>query len=154
MTMTNVKGIAAESGINQVKRGTTVSPSTPDEIKRDRKAEKGGAQEDTLQVNQERRRAAGMIENARLLLEELPDSRPERIAQVKQRLQEGFYERAEVLEGTAGKILDDLQAKPPKTVSEDEADKIDQVKNRLRDGYYDRLDILEETARRILKKRP
>ncbi len=153
--MTNVKGIAAESGINPVKRGTTASPSAPDEIKKEQKATSGAAPEDTLQVDQERRRTAGMIENARLLLEELPDTRPERIAQVKQRLREGFYERQEVLRDTAGKILDDLKVNPfteKAGGTGSESEKIERVKNRLQEGFYDRRDVIEETARRILKK--
>lgn len=152
--MTNIKGISAESAIGQVKRGKAAAPQTPEEIKKEQSPEKSPGS-DTLQVNQKQREITQLVENARLLLDELPDVRPDRVEQAKQRLQEGFYQRPEVREEIAQKILDEfstLKTDQNNTAEQSSTKRTERAKSRLSNGYYDQPEILDETARRILKK--
>ena len=105
--MTNIKEISPESALGKVGRGQPAAPKPPEESAPEKA---GGApeQKDILQLDEKRRQEVRLTENARLLLEELPDVRPERVEEVRRRLREGFYDDPEVVEKVVDKILEEL----------------------------------------------
>ena len=152
--MINIPKISPESSVGKVGRGQQTAPQAPSETKQE-KITPEPTSKDILQVDPKRREDARLFENARLLLEELPDIRPERIEEVRRRLQAGFYDRPEALEETAKKILrEEPLQESAETSKEDQADneRVQQARRRLVSGYYDQSDVLDETARRILKR--
>jgi hypothetical protein len=160
--MNDVKQIAQDSNISQVgrQRLTPTQESPPSGVEKDIR---GMAQEgqDILDVDRARRDEAILEENAKLLLKELHDARPDRVAEAQARLQAGFYDRPEVLEETAQKIQEDLQAtgadRGGRTLLTDQpknadASPVDAARQRLAKGYYEQQEVLDETARRILNR--
>lgn len=160
--MTNIKEISPESALGKVGRGQPTAPKPPEETAPE-KADATPDRKDILQVDEKRRQEVRLMENARLLLEELPDTRPERIEEVRRRLQEGFYDDPEVVEKVVDKVLEELsqrksaigKLKSETEVKEDNSTdpkRVQQARHRLARGYYDQPDVLDETARRILKE--
>ena len=162
--MTNVKGISPEAAVGKVDRRQPATPPTPEESKR----EKSGVEsipKDEIHVDKERRDEARLVDNARLLLDELPEVRSDKVELAKRRLEAGYYDRPEVLGKTAGKILDSESQEKAIPIKVDdgtgrkttsgnlqEGERAEQIRRRLGSGYYEQAEILDETARRILKK--
>jgi hypothetical protein len=142
--MTEVKQISEESAIGKVSRGTPASqPKTAEEIKKEKTGEEV-ARKDSLQVNEKLREEATLVENARLLLDELPEVREDKIALARRRLAEGFYDKAEVIEKTAAKMVDEKN-------QDRAAGRVDKARNRLAEGYYEKPEVIDETARKIVR---
>ncbi|RJP79941.1 MAG: hypothetical protein C4524_04460 [Candidatus Zixiibacteriota bacterium] len=131
-----------------------LQPARPDQSDRDQ-----------VQVDRQRVEEARLEESARLLLEELPEVRPDRVAEARRRLAQGHYDRPEVLEQTAGKIAAEQQETAarklkddsnsglgnPVSGAENEAH-VERTRSRLAAGYYDQVEILDEVARHIVDK--
>jgi hypothetical protein len=161
--MTNIKEISPEASIGKVGRGQPAAAQAPEESRRG-KVPAESSQRDILQVDEKRRDEVRLIENARLLLSELPDIRPERVEEVRRRLREGFYDRPDVIEKVVDQILKEgsfraSSARKAETgseakISEEEQkseERVQRARRRQANGYYDQPDVLDETARRILK---
>ena len=162
--MNDVKGISPEAAIGKVDRKQpAISPSTEESKRQESGVE--SIPKDSLQVDKERRDEARLLDNARLLLDELPEVRSDRVELAKRRLEAGYYDRPEVLAKTAGKILDSeaqVTLSPLKAndgtgerITSDnlrDGARVEEVRRRLGSGYYEQAEILDETARRILKK--
>ena len=141
--MTEVKQISEDSAIGKVSRGAPAAqPKSAEEIKKE-KAIGEVPRQDSLQVSEKLREEAALVENAKLLLEELPEIREGKVAQAKQRLAEGFYDRAEIIEQTAAKMMEEN--------AQDRTANVDQAKNRLAEGYYEKPEVIEDTARKIIR---
>ncbi len=140
--MNDIKQIAPDAAIGKVGRKQTNASKPSEEIRKEKSAEVSD-RKDSLQVDQMRKEEAHLIDNSRLLLEELPEVRNDKVALARQRLQEGFYDKPEVLNETTSKLL--------KEQSEITDMNVQQVKSRLAKGYYDSPDILNQTAGNILK---
>ncbi len=141
--MNDIKEISPEAGIGKVGRGQPAAPQKTAEEVRQEQAADVAKKQDSLQVDQQRKQEAHLIENSRLFLDELPDVRAYRVQQAKRRLQEGYYNRPEVLEETAAKLLQDE--------SEISAENVKQAQNKLAGGQYDKPEVLDETAQRIIR---
>lgn len=158
--MTNIKEILPEAAIGKLDRKQPTAPRAPDES-RPEKIQEESKQRDLLQVDEKRRDETRLVENAKLLLEELPDVRSDRVEQARQRLENGFYDRPEVLDQTAGKLL---ESESPEGLTQlrnvsvaDENSNVQKVQtsqDRLSSGYYEQDGILDKTAQRILKENP
>jgi len=140
--MDEIKRIAPDSAIGKVGRSQTHDQNSVEELRQE-KADKAAGNKDSLQVDQLRKEEAHIIENSRLLLDELPEVRSDKVALAKQRLAEGFYDKKEVLNQTAAKLI--------KEKDEVADQNIQQVRNNLAKGYYDNPDVLNQTAGNILK---
>jgi len=154
--MTNIKEIAQDAAISQVarKQAMAVKESVASgEEKGVRAASQPGP--DIIQVDQQRREEAILEESAKLLLRELPDVRPDRVEEARRKLQEGFYDRPDILEKTTDKIQQDL-ASPAKLEAGEGVDRqhVETARRRLAQGYYEQPEVLDETARRIIEKNP
>ncbi len=154
--MTNVSKISPDSTIGKVNRQQQATPQTPAELKLDDVTPESN-RKDILQVDRKRQEEIRLQENARLLLGELPDKRPDKIAEARRRMDSGYYDRPEVLEETAGKIIEENSSTTALRTKEESnheinPDRVNTARQRLADGYYDQPEIVDETARRILKE--
>ncbi|MFH1734356.1 MAG: flagellar biosynthesis anti-sigma factor FlgM [bacterium] len=149
--MANVKGITPESGIGSIGRKQVQEQKPAERIEREQHAIER-IKEDSLQVDQQRKLDAQMIEDARLLLEELPEIRDAKVAEVRSKLAEGFYDNPDVIKAVADKIVNDPAALQKITGEKVRPDKVDEARDRLNSGYYNQEDVLNETARRIIKR--
>lgn len=154
--MTNIPKISSESAVGKVDRRQPATPQSPTDVRTD-ESSKANKQSDLLQVDHQRQHENRLEENAKLLLGELPEKRADKIAQARSRLESGFYDRPEILEKTAGKILKDSINAAPLQISGEEnsavnSDRVNNSRRRLASGYYEQQEVLEETARRIIKK--
>lgn len=74
------------------------------------KAEKGKrtghAKLDTVDISKEARNLEQTVENLKTSVNEIPDVREAKVAEVKTRLKDGFYDRPEVIEEVAKKVID------------------------------------------------
>ena len=90
---------------------------------------------------------ARLLDAARLVLESLPDVRADKVELAKKRLADGFYDRPEVRDEIAGRILADPELKPaPGLTPEREAE----VRKRLDSGFYDQPEAQDKIARGLL----
>jgi hypothetical protein len=150
--MSNIKEITPDPNVARVDRKPTTPVKESKETLRDDHIQSlTESGRDVVQVDARRAEDARLEENARLLLEELPDGRPDRVAEAKRKLAEGFYDRPEVLEETAGKITQDRAAQKAAIYQVNPHD-VARAKTRLAQGYYEQPEVLDETARRIVKK--
>ncbi|TKJ40266.1 hypothetical protein CEE37_08035 [candidate division LCP-89 bacterium B3_LCP] len=156
--MTNIPKIAPDSAIGKVSRGQQTPVKPKEEVSPDKTTTEASSK-DTVHVDEKRQENVRLAENARLLLEELPDVRSERVEQARRRLQEGFYDDPEVLAKTAGKILQERSEvinANLKSADQDDTngEKVQNAKRRVASGYYDKPEVLEKTAENILKDKP
>jgi hypothetical protein len=145
--MNNIKEIGPDPQIGSIGRGQIGSTQSAPESERQPKVEES-LRQDTLQVDPARRDETRTVENAKLIMEELPDIRPDKVELARQRIEQGFYDRSEVLDAIAGKIANqELKAATesidPKNVT--------RARNRLTEGYYEQQQILNQTAEKIIK---
>jgi hypothetical protein len=155
MNMNNIKQISQDAAVTQVARQQTApvknSGESPEQIKN-----AADSQKDVLQLDQSRKEEAILEQNARLLLNELPEVRPDRVEEARRRLQQGFYDRKEVLQATAGSIQQDVSSAARANTApadQSETSTVAAARRRLAQGYYDQQDVLDETARRIAQKK-
>jgi anti-sigma28 factor (negative regulator of flagellin synthesis) len=151
--MSNIKEITHDQAIGQIARKQAEQVKSPAETNRETETTRPDAVgRDLVEVDAQRADEAQLEENARLLLNELPEVRSDRVEEAKRKLAAGFYDSQNVLEETAGKIRQELAspalAPPPK----DDPQEIARTRNRLAQGYYDQPQVLDETARKIVKK--
>jgi hypothetical protein len=151
--MSNIKEITHDQAIGQIARKQAEQVKSPAETNREDETTRTDAlKSDQVQLDSRRAEDAHLEENAKLLLGELPDVRPDRVEEAKRKLASGFYDRPDVLEETAGKIRQEFaapaQAVPPK----DNPQEIARTRIRVAQGYYDQPEVLDETAKRIVKK--
>ncbi len=140
--MNDIKKIAPDSAIGQVGRGQPGVQKTTEEFNQE-KATEVGKGHDSLQVDKTRRQEAQFVEDSKLLMEELPDVRADKVALAKSRLAEGFYNDPKVLAEAASKMLAEEKEIQDLNVAE--------VKKRLSSGFYENPDVLNQTAGNIIK---
>jgi len=149
--MTNIKGISPESGVSPLGRKQVQEQKPVEKTEREQQTAEN-IREDSLQIDEQRKRDAQMIEDARLLLEELPDVRDAKVKEVRQKLAEGYYDDPKVLKAVAEEIMKDTAALQRKTGEEVRPDKVEEARDRLKSGYYDSEEVLNETAHKIIKR--
>jgi hypothetical protein len=69
------------------------------------------------------------------------------VAEAKRKLTAGVYDRPEILEQTAGKIAQDLNAQAAVPAPD-----VARARNRLAQGYYEQPEVLDETAKKIVNR--
>ncbi len=158
--MSNIPKIIPDASLGKVDRGQQ-TPTQPARESSREEAAPEAEKRDLLQVDRERQEEARFTEDAKLLLEEFPEVRRDRVEEVRRRLESGYYERPDVLEQTADKLLNDETALKPliprnlvdihRTDDLTEAERMQIARRRLLDGYYDQSEVLNETARKIQK---
>mgnify|MGYP005834496869 CR=1 FL=1 len=146
--MTDIKEIAPDAALKGVERKKTAPPQGVDGGARHRVDEIPKTKQDVLQLDEKRRADAVLEENAKLLLKELPEIRTERVQEVKRKLQEGFYDKLEVLGKTAAKIEDEIESQKSRIAD----GKLDPIRDKLSRGFYEQSDVLQKTADKIAKK--
>jgi hypothetical protein len=164
--MSNIPKIIPDAALGKVDKGQQTHTQPAKEASQD-KVTPESEKRDLLQVDQKRQEEVRLTENAKLLLEEFSDVRPDRVREARRRLESGYYDRLEILQRAAEKILDDDTALRPihlkdlgaiNQAADDENrtehERVQNARRRLLNGYYEQSEILDETARKILKKNP
>ncbi|MCX6639284.1 MAG: hypothetical protein NTW14_02215 [bacterium] len=145
--MNNIKEITPDPAIGTVGRGQlSGAKGTAENERKPAAAEE--IQQDQLQVDDKRRDETRLVENAKLMLGELPEVRTDKVELARQRMQEGYYDRPEVLQAAAEKIA--------KQEIGGESDQINpqnvqRARQRIVSGYYDQQQVLDQTAEKIVK---
>lgn len=79
------------------------------------KAEKGKrtahAKLDTVDISKEARNLEQTVENLKTVVREIPDVRDAKVEEVRAKLKDGFYDRPEVIEEVANKVIDAFSIK-------------------------------------------
>ncbi|MBI2471710.1 MAG: flagellar biosynthesis anti-sigma factor FlgM [Planctomycetes bacterium] len=74
------------------------------------KAEKGKrpvhTKLDTVDISKEARNLEQTVENLKIAVREIPDVRDAKVEEVRAKLKDGFYDRQEVIEDVANKVID------------------------------------------------
>jgi hypothetical protein len=72
--------------------------------------------------------------------------RSEHLARVRQRLEEGFYDRPEVMEELVDRVMEETSPAPVGS-SDPEA-----IQRRTREGFYDRPEVVDRTAENVVRQ--
>ncbi|HHT9138786.1 MAG TPA: flagellar biosynthesis anti-sigma factor FlgM [Candidatus Wunengus sp. YC60] len=79
------------------------------------KAEKGKrpvhTKLDTVDISKEARNLEQTVENLKTVVSEIPDVRDAKVEEVRAKLKDGFYDRQEVIEDVANKVIDAFSIK-------------------------------------------
>ena len=79
------------------------------------KAEKGKrtahAKLDTVDISKEARNLEQTVENLKTVVREIPGVRDAKVEEVRAKLKDGFYDRPEVIEEVANKVIDAFSIK-------------------------------------------
>jgi hypothetical protein len=151
--MSNIKEITHDQAIGQIARKQAEQVKSPAETNRETEATRPDAiTHDQVQVDARRAEDAHLEENAKLLLDELPEVRADRVEEAKRKLASGFYDRPDVLEETASKIRQEMAAPAVAPPPKENPQEIARARLKMAQGYYDQPEVLDETAKRIVKK--
>jgi ribosomal protein S8E len=146
--MTDIKEISPDAALTGVERKKTTPAKEVDGGIRRPEDDILKKDQDVLQLDEKRRADAVLEENAKLLLKELPEVRKERVEEVKRKMQEGFYDRLEVLQKTAVKIEEEIESEKSRNAEK----ALEPVREKLSRGFYEQPEVLKETAANIEKK--
>ncbi len=147
--MALIKEILPDPSISQVAKKAPAAARLPAAAEERGVSGTAEAGQDILQLDRRRRDEAILEENAKILLRELPEVRPDRVEEARRKLDSDFYNRPEVLQETALKIQEDLASAQQEKV---ESEQVKSARSRMAHGYYEQSEVLEETARQIVKK--
>ena len=160
--MSNIPKIIPDASPGKIERGQQTPPQPARESSRE-EATPEAEKRDLLLVDRERQDEARFTGDARLLLEELPEVRRDRVERVRRRLESGYYERPDILERTADGLLNDetvLKPLIPRNLKDihgtddlTEVERMQIARRRLLNGYYEQSEVLNETARKIQKSK-
>ncbi len=129
-----------QPGAVQPNRGvnsrTSVAPAT-------QSAESSGFVLDRAELNQSAQVESTLLEGAKLVFEAIPDVRADKVAQAKQRLAEGFYNKPDVIDQIATRLAGDPEAIPSVPLSLAQQG---EIKRRLSEGFYDSPEALDKIA--------
>lgn len=151
--MSNIKQIAHDPAVDQLARQQAAQVKEAQQVQNEQELKPGApSDQDVVQVNAGRADDARLEEDAKLLLDELPEVRSDRVEEAKRKLAAGFYDRPEILKETAGKIAQDLSEPKLASAPQVNAEDVARAKARLALGYYEQPEVLDETAKRIIKK--
>ncbi len=129
-----------QSGVVQPNRGTSSRTSTTGPT---HAAKAADFAIDRAEFHQEAKVEGQLLEGAKLVFEALPNIRADRVAQAKRRLDEGYYDRPEVIDQIATHLAADPEAQPSAPLSLAQQDSI---KRRLAEGYYDTPEVIDKIA--------
>ncbi|MCF7811771.1 flagellar biosynthesis anti-sigma factor FlgM [bacterium] len=101
----------------------------------------GSDKADIGKVSQEDSRS---LEGAKLVIETLPEVRTEKVELARQRLAEGYYDKPDVRDAIAGKMLADPEANP--IIGEIKDEDAASIRNKIQSGFYDQPDIQDKIA--------
>lgn len=129
-----------QPGVVQPNRGVTSRSvaTSPAKV-----AESAGFSLDQAEFHQEARVESHLLEGAKLVYEAITDVRTDRVAQAKQRLAEGFYNKPEVIDQIATRLAADPEARPSAPLSLAQQG---EIKRRLSEGFYDTPEAIEKIA--------
>jgi len=154
MSMNEVKQIAQDAALNEVARQQAAAAkeiSLPANQREAGAAPRSGA--DTIEFDPRRREDAIVEENAKILLNELPEVRADRVEEARRKLESGFYDRPEVIEQAAQNVQNELdQTATLAQKQKAEGEMVAGAQRRMAQGYYEQPEILDETARRIMNR--
>ena len=66
---------------------------------------------DTVDISKEARNLEQTVENLKTVVSEIPDVRDAKVEEVRAKLKDGFYDRPEVIEEVANKVIDAFTVK-------------------------------------------
>ena len=90
-----------------------------------------------------------LLEGAKLVFEAIPDVRADKVAQAKQRLAEGYYDRPAVIDQIAARLAADPEAQPSAQISLAEQA---EIRRRLAEGFYDSPEAIEKIATGLVEE--
>ncbi|NQT34057.1 hypothetical protein HQ587_02610 [bacterium] len=103
---------------------------------------------DRAELEQSRTEDSRAFQAAKLVLETIPDVRDDKIELALKRLEEGFYDRPEILAETVAGMIADPEANPSlRTLTSEE---IETIRNRIESGYYGKEEIRNIIASGII----
>ena len=141
--------------INEVRNGGGVEPTgvpVPRPVDADRekpeRPESIKSPTDRTELTDANREESRTQQAAKLVLETIPDVRTDEVELARQRLESGFYDKPEVRDEIASRMITDPEANPASGgVSEEEAAKI---RHNIQNGYYDKPDVKNSVAKGII----
>ncbi len=144
-------------GISGAGGPSSLDPKQLERIQREQELQRTGKKQ-SPQVTPEQRRDSASIsadaaevaryqEMAQLHREAYgPEDRSEKLAQVKERVENGYYDRPDVIDEVVGRVLGGA-VEPGETAS-----RLDQVRQRSEEGFYDQPEVVERTAENIVQQ--
>jgi hypothetical protein len=99
---------------------------------------------DTTEIGKVSQEDSRSLEGAKLVIETLPEVRTDKVELARQRLAEGYYDKPEVRDAIAGKMLADPEANP--AIGELDEKDISSIKSKLQTGFYDQPDVRDKIA--------
>jgi len=86
---------------------------------------------------------SNLLEGAKLVFEAIPDVRADRVALAKQRLADGFYDKPEIADRIADRMVADPEAQPSASLSLSQQG---EIRRKLAEGFYDSPEAIEKIA--------
>ena len=130
-------------GIGSI-RGAEGKPVDKSEIKPQQNIEPLQSGADRADIGEVSREDSRSLEGAKLVFETLPEVRTDKVELARERLAEGYYDKPEVQDAIAGKMLADSEVNP--AAGEFNDNEIAEIKNKLKTGFYDQSDIRDKIA--------
>jgi hypothetical protein len=138
-------GIKGPSGPGSVDRPGGAQPVRKSDDQHIDPAAKQKQGSDSAKISENAAEVARYQEMARLHREAYgPADRSEKLQQVRQRIQEGFYDNPDVQEKIAGGLTTAIQA------GGGESD-VERASRRTQEGFYDRPEVIDDTAERVVR---
>jgi negative regulator of flagellin synthesis FlgM len=81
------------------------------QIKADKGKRTAHAKLDTVDISKEARNLEQTVENLKTVVREIPEVRDAKVEEVRAKLKDGFYDRPEVIEEVANKVIDAFSIK-------------------------------------------
>ena len=119
-------------------------PVNKPEVKPQQNIEPFQAGSDTTEIGKVSQDDSRSLEGAKLVIETLPEVRADKVELARQRLTEGYYDKPEVRDAIAEKMLADPETNPVAgEINENDAESI---RNKLQSGFYDLPDVRDKIA--------
>jgi len=130
-------------GIDSI-RGPEGKPVDKPEVKPQQNVEPLQSGADRADIGEISREDSRSLEGAKLVFETLPEVRTDKVELARERLTEGYYDKPEVQDAIAGKMLADPEVNP--AAGELNEKDIASIKDKLQSGFYDKLDVRDQIA--------
>ena len=130
-------------GIGSI-RGAEGKPVDKPELKPQQNVEPLQSGADRADIGEVSREDSRSLEGAKLVFETLPEVRTDKVELARERLAEGYYDKPEIQDAIAGKMLADPEVNP--AAGELNDNEVAAIKNKLQTGFYDQPDVRDKIA--------
>ncbi|MFH0766379.1 MAG: hypothetical protein V2A61_08165 [Calditrichota bacterium] len=129
----NITDINSAGGLGPLTGSPSSKPTPSPEGQRSKSVEASRLPVDRTELDSNSRQDARVLEAAKMVIEALPEIRSDRVALARQRLSQGYYDRPEIQQAIAAKLVQDPESRPIPTLSSAQTD---EMRNKIQQGYY------------------